>query len=99
MSRRKGELSTYDIDTRWPWQVAIAAAPLQRGDCYRAVQTLSEELGACPRGHYFRRDDQDFVVYCFAAQEQADAFCERFGGEQMTPAQRKVLSRRSKGAR
>jgi hypothetical protein len=84
---RKGELSKSTIDREFPHQVALPASDVV-GAGYRPRHDFANSRGACLRGHTFRRDDRDFVVFCFLTREAADAFMERFGGEYMTPETR-----------
>ncbi len=65
MIRRKGELTCKGIDSGWPHQVALPA-PECAGRHYIIKHEFCRELSLCPRGHSFRRDDRDYIVFCFA---------------------------------
>ncbi len=57
MVRRKGELSSPQIDREWPYQVALPAASLRGGE-YIEKQYFCRDLSLCPRTHFFWRDGQ-----------------------------------------
>ena len=84
MVRRKGELSRSMVDAGWPHQVAVTAETC-RGDGYIATHYFCEGLSLCPRHGYFRRDDRDYVVFCFAEAAHAEQFRARFNGEMVDP--------------
>src|SRR5262245_17432325 len=95
MTRRKGELSKAAIDSGWPHQVALRADQCVGAEYMTARRFCEGEgLSLCERGHSFRRDDRDYVVFCFAAREDAELFRQRFGGEITDPATRSRWSGR-----
>ena len=94
MVKRKGELSQRTIDREWPYQVAITAETC-RGDGYVTTHYFCEALSLCPRHGCFRRDDRDYVVFCFAEPAHAEQFRARFNGEMVVVP--KTAQRRVKG--
>jgi hypothetical protein len=86
MVYRRGEMTKAAIDRGWPHQVGVLSSVCVRDA--RAMQEFCFGLSLCVRGHWFRRDGQDWQVRCFADREHAERFIARFGGEYLTPATR-----------
>jgi hypothetical protein len=80
MTRRKGEITRARLQRQWPHHVALPA------DKVRSVESIVHRFAnarSARRTFFMRRNDRDFVVFCFAKPEDAQAFCERFGGERL----------------
>ena len=75
---RKGELSHF-------YHVAIASDKVRGHRNYDGLYGFAEPFSVAQRTYALRRDDLDFVVFCFAKPEDAEAFCEEFGGERLVP--------------
>lgn len=84
MVRRKGEFSKLQLDSGWPHQVALAAA-LTTDKTHEALCAFCKDLSLAPRGHVFVRNGEYVNVWCFAVEEDARKFIERFGGEMIDP--------------
>ena len=86
MVYRKDEMSKGAIDRGWAHQVALPSSQVVRQ--FSEIMASYSKLSACVRGHWFRRNDVDFVVKCFVEEAQAAKFAAQFGGEYMTPKTR-----------
>jgi hypothetical protein len=83
MTRRKGEIMLPEIKRHWPHHVALSADKVRGVMNSKIVWSFAETLSAAPRPNSLRRDDGDYVVFCFTKPEDAQAFAERFGGERL----------------
>jgi hypothetical protein len=75
---RRGELSHF-------YHVAVAADKMMGDKNYDGLHGFAETSSVAPRTYALRRDNLDFVVFCFAKSEDAQAFREQFGGERLVP--------------
>ncbi len=88
MTRRKGEIMLPEIKRHWPHHVALPADKVRGVMNSQIVWSFAETLSAGPRPYSLRRDDGDYVVFCFTKPEDAEAFAERFGGERLPGMER-----------
>jgi len=89
MTQRKGEITLPEIKRKWPHHAALSAEKVRGVKNSQIVWGFAATLSAAPRPYSVRHGDSELVVFCFTKPEDAQAFCEQFGGEPLPAVQRR----------
>jgi hypothetical protein len=88
MTLRTGKIIRARLQREWPYHVALSVDKVRGLMNSEIVHDGAAALSAAPMTYSVRRDDLDFVVFCFAKPEDAEAFSERFGGKRLPAPKR-----------
>jgi hypothetical protein len=88
MTRRKGAITRSTLKRKWPHYIALPADKVRGLADSEIVRGFADTLSAAPLTYSLHRGDADFIVFCFAKLENANAFRDRFGGEPLSEPRR-----------
>jgi hypothetical protein len=84
MTRRKGEITARMNERLFTHIVEVPMPAGGFGNQLDAIHSFHRDRGISIRnGTPQRRNDQEFVRWCFATREDADAFAEQFNGKRL----------------
>jgi hypothetical protein len=73
---------------KFPYHAALPAEKVRDRVDRDVIFCAAGVLSATPLTYSMRRDDGDFVVFCFGEPEDAESFAKRFGGKRLPECQR-----------
>lgn len=86
MGRRKGERTAWANERDYPHMVEMPVPAGGLGAKLDPIHGFHRDRGLIPYpGRWQRREDQDFVRWCFADRRDAEAFMAAFGGVLLLP--------------
>jgi hypothetical protein len=86
MISQRNEITIARLAREWPHWVAVRADIIAAR--HAEMLAFCDELSLASRNPTVRRNDVDYVVFCFADPEHAERFRVGFDGQPFDPSQR-----------